>query len=159
MPHALLQLCRSLYRPWPMALLMALAGAFLLAFLGLGLALSQAQEAQREDLENRGERLLLRLEQILGQLRQGLAGLELQPLRHCDPALVENLRQVSFEHRFIHEASFAADGQLCSSRPRHAPAEPARPREQERGYLWACQGLLSVFRLGRRAAGPGRSGR
>ncbi|QQE88975.1 EAL domain-containing protein [Azotobacter chroococcum] len=129
MPHALLQLCRSLYRPWPMALLMALAGAFLLAFLGLGLALSQAQEAQREDLENRGERLLLRLEQILGQLRQGLAGLELQPLRHCDPALVENLRQVSFEHRFIHEASFAADGQLCSSRPRHAPAEPARPAD------------------------------
>ncbi|GAB3379443.1 EAL domain-containing protein [Azotobacter armeniacus] len=129
MQHTLAQLRRAIYRPWPMALLTTLAGALLLALLGPGLALSQAREAQREDLESRGERLLLRLEQVIGQLRQGLATLELQPLRHCDPALVESLLQVSFDHRFIHEASLAADGQRCSSRLHHAALEPARPAD------------------------------
>jgi len=129
MQHPLGRLYRSVYRPWPMALLATLASACLLTLLGLGVALSQAREAQRADLESRGERFLLRFEQVLGQLRQGLATLELQPLRRCDPGLVESLQRVSFEHRFIHEASFVADGQRCSSRPPHAAPEPARPAD------------------------------
>ncbi|WP_349573452.1 EAL domain-containing protein [Azotobacter salinestris] len=129
MQHALVQLYRAIYRPWPMALLTTLAGALLFVLLGLGLALSQAREAQRGDLASHGDRILGRLEQVLDQLHQGLATLELQPLRRCDPALVDSLRQVSFDHRFIHEASFVADGQRCSSRPRHASPEPSRPAD------------------------------
>jgi len=124
MQYPLERLYRLVYRPWPMALLTTLTGTILLALLGLGVALSQAREAQQQDLENRGERLILRLEQVFGQLRHGLAMLELQPLRRCGPALVEHLRQASFEHRFIHEASFVGNGQRCSSRPRHSAPAP-----------------------------------
>lgn len=59
MQHTLVRLCRSIYRPWPMALLTTLAGVLLLALLSLGLAPYQAREAQREELESHGERFLV----------------------------------------------------------------------------------------------------
>jgi len=129
MPHPVGRLRRALYHPWPMALLAALLSAAVLLGSSLGVAVIQARQTESEQMNARGERFLGRIEQVFGQLREGLAQLEAQPLRGCDLAMVEALRQVSFRHRFIHEAAFIGAGQRCSSWPRQRSLGSERPAD------------------------------
>ncbi|MEK1905843.1 MAG: EAL domain-containing protein [Pseudomonas sp.] len=129
---------RALYRPWPMALLAFLFGALLFGLGGLWLANYQAQQAESERLQNLGQRFLQRIEQIFGQLQQALDKLEQQPLRGCDLAMVETLRQITFSHRFVYEAAFIGGNQRCSSSPKRSSFGPERPADiqGERQSYW-----------------------
>ncbi|HSC83819.1 MAG TPA: EAL domain-containing protein [Pseudomonas sp.] len=129
MSPQLVQLRRTLYRPWPMTLLAILFSGVLLGLAGLWLANQQAQQAEGERLQLLGQRFLQRIEQIFGQLQQALDQLEQQPLRGCDLAMVEVLRQVTFNHRFIYEAAFIGGNQRCSSSPKRSSFGPERPAD------------------------------
>lgn len=105
----------TLYRPWLMALLAALLSAAVLLAGSFGLAVHQARENESEQMNAQGERFLVRLEQLFGQLRTGLDQLQAQPLRHCGPEMVDRLRQVTSSYRFIYEAAYVGDTRQCSS--------------------------------------------
>jgi len=107
-----------IFRPWLLALLAALLSAVLLLAGSFGLVVHQARQDEREQMNAQGERFLVRLEQMFGQLREGLDQLEAQPLRSCSPQMLELLRQVSVSYRFVYEASFVGGSQPCSSRVR-----------------------------------------
>ncbi|OLS64090.1 EAL domain-containing protein [Pseudomonas putida] len=112
-----LQLLRGLlYRPWLLASLAASASAFLLLLGSLGLAMHQVQVNESEQMNARGERFLERLEQIFGQLRQSVDQLQLQPVRGCSFEMYSALQQVAFNNRFVFEAAYIDDQQICSSR-------------------------------------------
>lgn len=128
-PPRLPRLRRALFRPWPAALLASLLGALLFGASGLWLANLQAQRAEAERLQAQGQRFLQRLEQVFGQLGEALDQLEQQPLRGCDLAMVETLRRVVFQHRFVYEAAFIGGNQRCSSSPRRSSLGPERPAD------------------------------
>ncbi|MDB6049115.1 MAG: cyclic diguanylate phosphodiesterase [Pseudomonas sp.] len=113
-------------RPWLLALLAATLSAVLLFGCSLGLTLHQARQDESAQMNAQGERFLLRLEQLFGQLREGLDQLEAQPLRTCSLQMLDTLRQVSVSYRFIYEAAFVGDGRTCSSWPKRT--ELSRPR-------------------------------
>lgn len=113
-------------RPWLLALLATMLSAVLLLSASLGLTMHQARQDESEQMNAQGERFLLRLEQLFGQLREGLDQLEAQPLRTCSPQMLDVLRQVSVSYRFIYEAAFVGDGRACSSWPKRT--ELNRPR-------------------------------
>src|SRR5690606_2586265 len=125
------RLRRALFRPWPAALLVGLLAALLFGALGLWLANRQAQQAESERLQAQGQRFLQRIEQVFGQLGDALDELEQQPLRGCDLAMVETLRRVVFQHRFVYEAAFIGGDQRCSSSPRRSSLGPERPPDIE----------------------------
>ncbi|WP_338521781.1 EAL domain-containing protein [Pseudomonas batumici] len=106
------------HRPWSLALLAALLSAALLLSGSLGVAMHQARQNESEQMNAQGERFLERLEQLFGQLREGLDRLEAQPLRDCSPAMTETLQQLSFNYRFIYQAFYVDAVQSCSNRPR-----------------------------------------
>ncbi|PAU56432.1 EAL domain-containing protein [Pseudomonas indica] len=137
MSHPIARLRRAFYHPWPMALLAVLLSAAVLLLGSLTLAAQQARMVESEQMNARGERFLQRLEQVFGQLRQGLDQLEAQPLRGCDIAMVETLRQVAFKHRFIYEAAFVGGRQRCSSWPRQSSLGAERPADiQDETYRY-----------------------
>jgi len=113
-------------RPWLLALLAAALSAVFLLGGSLGLAMHQARQDESEQMNAQGERFLVRLEQLFGQLREGLDQLEAQPLRTCSPQMLDTLRQVSVSYRFIYEAAFVGDSGTCSSWPKRT--ELNRPR-------------------------------
>ncbi|MEX6500501.1 EAL domain-containing protein [Pseudomonas zhanjiangensis] len=127
MAHPLARMARAVYHPWPMALLAGVLSALLLLAASQLFASLQAQRMESAEMNARGERFLQRIEQLFGQLREGLDELEGQPLRGCDRAMVEVLRQVSFSHRFIYEAAFIGGRQHCSSWPRQSSLDVNRP--------------------------------
>ncbi|WP_177332294.1 CSS-motif domain-containing protein, partial [Pseudomonas sp. BMS12] len=129
MPTRLPRLRRALFRPWPAALLVGLLAAMLFAAGGLWLANHQAQQAEAERLQLQGQHFLDRIEQVFGQLGEALDELEQQPLRGCDLAMVETLRRVVFQHRFVYEAAFIGGDQRCSSSPRRTSLGPERPAD------------------------------
>jgi len=131
MPHPVGRLRRALYHPWPMALLATALSLALLLLGSLVLAMQQARLAESAQMQEQGERFLQRIRQVFEQLQEGLDQLEAQPLRGCDGAMVEALRQVSFSHRFIYEAAFIGGGQRCSSWPRQRSPGPERPADIE----------------------------
>ena len=131
MPTRLPRLRRALFQPWPAALLVGLLAALLFGAGGLWLANRQAQQAEAERLQIQGQRFLERIEQVFGQLRKALDELEQQPLRGCDIAMVETLRRVVFQHRFVYEAAFIGGDQRCSSSPRRTSLGPERPADLE----------------------------
>ncbi|MFD2646037.1 EAL domain-containing protein [Pseudomonas japonica] len=111
------QLLRGLlYRPWLLATLAASASAILLLLGSLGVAMHQLQVNESEQMNARGERFLERLEQIFGQLRQGVDQLQAQPTRGCSSEMLSALQQVAFNHRFVYEAAYLDDHQICSNR-------------------------------------------
>ncbi|POA22871.1 cyclic diguanylate phosphodiesterase [Pseudomonas sp. FW300-N1A1] len=115
------------HRPWSLAMLAAaLSAAFLLAG-SLGLALRQVQLRESEQMNAQGERFLERLEQLFGQLREGLDDLEAQPLRGCDMKMFTTLQQVSFNYRFVYEAAYIDKTQFCSNRPHQETLSAIRP--------------------------------
>ncbi|WP_166364607.1 EAL domain-containing protein [Pseudomonas akapageensis] len=123
-----LSLLRSvLYRPWLLATLAAAASATLLLLASLGVAMHQLQQGEIEQMNARGERFLERLEQIFGQLREGVDALQAQPLRGCDPRMVATLQQIGFDYRFVYEAAYIDGSQSCSSRFGEQALDPVRP--------------------------------
>lgn len=115
------------YRPWSLAILAAALSAALLLAGSLGVALRQVQQRESEQMNAQGERFLERLEQLFGQLREGLDDLEAQPLRSCDTDMIATLQQVSFNYRFVYEAAYIDATQFCSNRPRQDGLSAIRP--------------------------------
>lgn len=74
----------------------------------------------------RGERFLERLEQVFGQLREGVDLLQAQPLRGCSPAMLTALQQVGLSSRFIYEAAYVDGDVVCSNRGDERAFEPLR---------------------------------
>lgn len=114
------------YRPWLLAMLAAVLSAALLLMASLSVALHQVQQRESEQMNAQGERFLERLEQLFGQLREGLDELEGQPLRGCSGEMIATLQQVSFSYRFVYEAVYIDDTQSCSNRPRQGGLAAAR---------------------------------
>ena len=110
-------------RPWILATLTAAAIAALLSAGSYTLVTHALQQSESEQMNARGERFLDRLEQIFGQLREGVDQLAAQPLRHCDASMLAALSQVGFDYRFVFEAAFVDGTESCSSRPGRVTAD------------------------------------
>ncbi|BAQ71788.1 MULTISPECIES: EAL domain-containing protein [Pseudomonas] len=108
------------HRPWLLATLAAALSAALLVLGSAGVAMHQVQQRESEQMNAQGKRFLERLEQLFGQLREGLDELEAQPLRECSAELISALQQVSFNYRFIYEAAYMDATQSCSNSPRQS---------------------------------------
>jgi sensor c-di-GMP phosphodiesterase-like protein len=117
----------NLGRPWILATLTAIAVALLLSAGSYMLVKHALEQSESEQMNARGERFLDRLEQIFGQLREGVDQLAAQPSRQCDAPMMAALNQVGFDYRFVFEAAFIDGSQSCSSRPGRATADLDRP--------------------------------
>lgn len=104
------------YRPWMLASLAALASAAVLLTASIGIALQQMKQSESAQMNAQGERFLDRLEQVFGQLREGVDDLQAQPLRGCNPAMLALLQQVGLGSRFIYEAAYVDVNVACSNR-------------------------------------------
>lgn len=127
MPAARERLRTWFHRPWLMAVLAAGFSAGLLLLASIGVAMHQVEQRESEQMNAQGERFLERLEQLFGQLREGLDVLEAQPLRECSGDMVAALQQVSFNYRFIYEAAYIDSTQACSNWPRQDSLMAIRP--------------------------------
>ncbi|WP_213878151.1 EAL domain-containing protein [Pseudomonas sp. dw_358] len=127
MTCTLLQFRRLAHRPWVLALLAALLSAALLTAASVALIIHQNRAAESAQMNASGERFLLRLEQVFGQLRLGMRELESQPIRDCSAAMLALLQRVGVDHRFIFETSFNDGVQGCSNRPGHPLPDFKRP--------------------------------
>jgi sensor c-di-GMP phosphodiesterase-like protein len=127
MPAARETLHSWLHRPWFLAMIAAALSATLLLLGSLGVALHQVQQRESKQMNAQGERFLERLEQLFGQLREGLDELEAQPLRGCNVEMVTKLQQVSFSYRFVYEAAYIDAIQSCSNRPHQDTLSAVRP--------------------------------
>ena len=105
------------YRPWFLAMLAAALSSVLLLALSLFVAIHQIEQNESLEMNAQGERFLSRLEQLFGQLREGLDDLEAQPLRTCDKDMIATLQQVTFNYRFVYEAAYMDASKICSNRP------------------------------------------
>ncbi|GAB1614470.1 EAL domain-containing protein [Pseudomonas kermanshahensis] len=114
------------YRPWMLASLAALASAALLLSASIGIALQQMKQSESEQMNAQGERFLDRLEQVFGQLREGVDTLQAQPLRGCSPEMLAALQQVGLSSRFIYEAAYVDAHVACSNRGDERAFEPLR---------------------------------
>ena len=128
MSDALSALRHLLYRPWLLASLAALASAILLLLASIGVAMHQIQVSESEQMNARGERFLERLEQIFGQLREGVDELQAQPIRGCDASMLRTLQEVAFRYRFVYEAAYVDGTVACSNRIGEQIINPLRPR-------------------------------
>lgn len=126
MSASFLGLRQLLHRPWLLAAIAALASAALLLAGSVGVALQQMKQSESAQMDAQGERFLERLEQVFGQLREGVDQLQAQPLRGCSGAMQEALQQVSLSSRFIYEAAYVDGGVACSSRGGAPVIEPLR---------------------------------
>ena len=116
-----------LYLPWVLAMLCASATAVLLVAASFTLVAHQLKVRESEQMNASGERFMERLEQIFGQLRDGVDTLQAQPLRHCGPDMTSALEKIGFDNRFVFEAMFLEGNQSCSSRQGHDMAGLDRP--------------------------------
>ncbi len=119
------------YRPWLLASLAAMASAGLLLFASVGVSLQQARERESEQMNARGERFLERLEQVFGQLREGIDQLQAQPLRGCDAQMSTALQEVGLSYRFIYEAAYVDGSVTCSNRIDERMVHPLRAPDIE----------------------------
>ncbi|MHC8323075.1 EAL domain-containing protein [Pseudomonas sp. GB2N2] len=126
MPAARETLRSWFYRPWFLAMLAAALSSALLLALSLFVALHQVEQNESLEMNAQGERFLMRLEQLFGQLRESLDDLEAQPLRTCDKEMIATLQQVTFNYRFVYEAAYMDDLKICSNRPRQEGLSLAR---------------------------------
>ncbi|WP_199796870.1 EAL domain-containing protein [Pseudomonas chlororaphis] len=127
MPAAREPLRSWFYRPWLLAMCAAVLSAALLLAASLGIVMHEVQLRESEQMNAQGQRFLERLEQLFGQLREGLDVLEAQPLRECSPEMVATLQQISFSYRFIYEAAYIDAAQACTNWPRQDNLALARP--------------------------------
>jgi sensor c-di-GMP phosphodiesterase-like protein len=119
------------YRPWFLATLAAALSATLLMTGSLFIAMHQVEDNESQEMNAQGERFLVRLEQLFGQLRESLDDLEAQPLRGCDDEMIATLQQVSFNYRFVYEAAYMDASGICSNRPRQEGLSVIRPPDIE----------------------------
>lgn len=115
------------HRPWLLAAIAALASAALLLAASVGVTLQQMKQSESAQMNAQGDRFLERLEQVFGQLREGVDQLQAQPLRGCDPLMLAQLQQVALKSRFIYEASYVNGTLACSNRGGERSIEPLRP--------------------------------
>jgi sensor c-di-GMP phosphodiesterase-like protein len=115
------------YRPWFLAVLAAALSATVLMTGSLFVAMHQVEYNESQEMNAQGERFLVRLEQLFGQLRESLDDLEAQPLRGCDDEMIATLQQVSFNYRFVYEAAYMDASRICSNRPRQEGLTLIRP--------------------------------
>ncbi|MGN7741812.1 EAL domain-containing protein [Pseudomonas sp. 22526] len=127
MPAAREPLRSWFYRPWLLAMCAAVLSAALLLAASLGIVMHEVQLRESEQMNAQGQRFLERLEQLFGQLREGLDVLEAQPLRECSPEMVVTLQQISFSYRFIYEAAYIDAAQACTNWPRQDNLAVVRP--------------------------------
>ncbi|AZC28088.1 EAL domain-containing protein [Pseudomonas chlororaphis] len=127
MPAAREPLRSWFYRPWLLAMCAAVLSAVLLLAASLGIVMHEVQLRESEQMNAQGQRFLERLEQLFGQLREGLDVLEAQPLRECSPEMVVTLQQISFSYRFIYEAAYIDAAQACTNWPRQDNLAVVRP--------------------------------
>ncbi|OLF51348.1 EAL domain-containing protein [Pseudomonas chlororaphis] len=127
MPAAREPLRSWFYRPWLLAMCAAALSAVLLLAASLGIAMHEVQLRESEQMNAQGERFLERLEQLFGQLREGLDVLEAQPLRECSADMIMALQQISFSYRFIYEAAYIDAFQACTNWPRQDNLAMVRP--------------------------------
>ncbi|MDZ3994434.1 EAL domain-containing protein [Pseudomonas sp. Teo4] len=114
---ALLTVLRQIfYRPWMLATLAALASGAVLLTASFGIALQQMKQSESAQMNAQGDRFLERLEQVFGQLREGVDALQAQPLRGCDAAMLQALQAVGLGSRFIYEAAYIDGNIACSNR-------------------------------------------
>ena len=106
-----------LHRPLFLATMAAALSTVLLLAGSLFVVVQQIQQRESEQMNAQGERFLQRLEQLFGQLREGLDDLQNQPLRGCSDDMIATLRQVSFNYRFVYEAVYVDGSGACSNRP------------------------------------------
>lgn len=104
------------YRPWMLATLAALASGAVLLTASFGIALQQMKQNESAQMNAQGDRFLERLEQVFGQLREGVDALQAQPLRGCDAAMLQALQAVGLGSRFIYEAAYIDGNIACSNR-------------------------------------------
>lgn len=114
------------HRPWLLASLVALASAALLLAASVGVTLQQMKHSESAQMNSRGERFLERLEQVFGQLREGVDQLQTLPMRGCDTAMLSALRQVGLSYRFVYEAVYVDGDIACSSRGGEQVMRPMR---------------------------------
>ncbi len=118
MPAARERLHSWFYRPWFFLAMLATAlSATLLTVGSLFVAMNQVEHNESQEMNAQGERFLVRLEQLFGQLRESLDDLQAQPLRGCDDEMIATLQQVSFNYRFVYEAAYMDTSRTCSNRP------------------------------------------
>lgn len=129
MPAARETLRSWFHRPWFLATLAAVLSAGLLLLGSLGVAMHQVQLRESQQMNAQGERFLERLEQLFGQLRQGLDELQAQPLRGCSEQMVATLQKVGFSYRFIYEAAYIEADRICSSGPPRNGLPATRPAD------------------------------
>ncbi|MBK5311214.1 MULTISPECIES: EAL domain-containing protein [Pseudomonas] len=127
MPAARERLHSWFYRPWFLAMLATALSATLLTVGSLFVAMNQVEHNESQEMNAQGERFLVRLEQLFGQLRESLDDLEAQPLRGCDDEMIATLQQVSFNYRFVYEAAYMDTSRTCSNRPRQEGVSLIRP--------------------------------
>lgn len=127
MPAARERLHSWFYRPWFLAMLATALSATLLTVGSLFVAMNQVEHNESLEMNAQGERFLVRLEQLFGQLRESLDDLEAQPLRGCDDEMIATLQQVSFNYRFVYEAAYMDTSRTCSNRPRQEGVSLIRP--------------------------------
>jgi sensor c-di-GMP phosphodiesterase-like protein len=127
MPAARERLHSWFYRPWFLAMLATALSATLLTVGSLFVAMNQVEHNESQEMNAQGERFLVRLEQLFGQLRESLDDLEAQPLRGCDDEMIATLQQVSFNYRFVYEAAYMDTSRTCSNRPRQEGLSLIRP--------------------------------
>jgi sensor c-di-GMP phosphodiesterase-like protein len=97
-------------------------------------ALQQMKDSESAQMNARGERFLERLEQVFGQLREGVDQLQSQSLRGCGPPMQALLQQVALKSRFIYEAAYADGVGLLQPR-RQRVIEPLRAPDIRRADL------------------------
>jgi sensor c-di-GMP phosphodiesterase-like protein len=129
MASALRRFRSILYRPWFLATIAALASASILFAASFALIIHQVQQTESQQMNASGQRFLARLEQIFGQLREGVDALQAQPLRGCSPQMLQALQQVGFDNRFVFEAAYVDNEQICSNRPGPSVADLTRPAD------------------------------
>ncbi|KAB0499237.1 MULTISPECIES: EAL domain-containing protein [Pseudomonas] len=127
MPAARERLHSWFYRPWFLAMLATALSATLLTVGSLFVAMNQVEHNESQEMNAQGERFLVRLEQLFGQLRESLDDLQAQPLRGCDDEMIATLQQVSFNYRFVYEAAYMDTSRTCSNRPRQEGVSLIRP--------------------------------
>lgn len=126
MPSATTALRSTLRRPWILATLTAIAVASLLSAGSFALIKHALEQSESEQMNARGERFIDRLEQIFGQLREGVDQLSTQASRRCDAQMQAALNQVGADYRFVFEAAFVEGSESCSSRPGRTAADLVR---------------------------------
>lgn len=129
MPAARERLHSWFYRPWFLAMLATALSATLLTVGSLFVAMHQVEQNESQEMNAQGERFLVRLEQLFGQLRESLDDLQAQPLRGCDDEMIATLQQVSFNYRFVYEAAYMDTARTCSNRPRQEGVSLIRDRK------------------------------